>query len=122
MARPIVEIDKTLTPQVNETYGTIEIRVVVMSRKWEPETKMGHVADEPLMDDDLDQQGTKSPLSSYLEHPKKGKQCVVFLINGQRHTGWDNDFIQRDLGFKYLKNRMMIIVTLDGLNQKPLAR
>jgi len=32
-----------------------------------------------------------------------GKECIVFLVNGQRQEAWDNTFIQRELGFKYLR-------------------
>ena len=61
-----------------------------------------------------------SPLSSYLESPK-GRQCVVFLVNGQKHHAWDNTFLSRDLPFKYLKLRTMVIVDLDGLAPHALA-
>ena len=39
----------------------------------------------------------------------------MFLVNGQRHHAWDKTFISRDLGFKSLRDRTMVIVDLDGL-------
>jgi hypothetical protein len=61
----------------------------------------------------------KRPISTFLEEPKRGKQCCVFLINGQRQHAWDNQFIVRDLDLKYLRNRMIVVVDCDGL--KPEA-
>src|SRR5205807_1215110 len=40
----------------------------------------------------------KKPTDTYLEDNKRGKECCVFLINGQRQDAWDNTFIVRDLG------------------------
>jgi hypothetical protein len=56
-----------------------------------------------------------------LEDPKRGKECCVFLINGQRQDSWDNTFIVRELLLKYLRNRMLIIVDLDGLKPEAIA-
>src|SRR5438445_7847489 len=52
---------------------------------------------------------SRRPLGSYLES-SKGKRCCVFLVNGQRQESLDNSFIVQELGFKYLRNRMMIVV------------
>ncbi len=62
-----------------------------------------------------------TPLGSYLEH-SRGKRCVVFLVNGQRQELSDNSFIVQDLGFKYLRNRMMIVVDVDGLTPEAIGK
>ena len=62
-----------------------------------------------------------SPIASYLERPKTGKLCCVFLVNGQRQEGLDNTFIVQQLGFRYLRKRMMIIVEVDGLHPEYLG-
>jgi hypothetical protein len=72
--------------------------------------------EEPLVDTG------STPVSSYLEDPKRGQKCAVFLVNGQRQHGWDNAFIQRDLEFKYLRNRMMVIVDVDDLKPEAIAQ
>ena len=61
------------------------------------------------------------PLGSYLES-NKGKRCVVFLVNGQRQEFLDNSFIVQDLGFKYLRARMMIAVDVDGLAPEAIGK
>ena len=64
----------------------------------------------------------KKPTDTYLESTKRGKECCVFLINGQRQDAWDDTFIERDLGLKYLRHRTLIVVDLDGLkNEATLA-
>ena len=63
----------------------------------------------------------KRPVSTFLEEPKRGKQCCVFLINGQRQHAWDNQFIMRDLDLKYLRNRMLVVVDCDGLKPRAIA-
>lgn len=107
-----VELDKTWKAGVgvDDTYGTITIRVVVVPPK-ETDTKEGVVAvdpEEPLLD------AGSGPLDSYLEKPR-GAGYVVFLVNGQRHDALDESFVQRELGFKYLRTRTMIIIDVDGL-------
>src|SRR5207249_1769857 len=59
-------------------------------------------------------------VSSYLEQPR-GKMCIVFTLNGQRHDGLDNSFIVNELGMKYLRKRMIIVVDLDGLSHQASA-
>lgn len=116
-----VVLDKSFSSAVSETYGTIDIRVVVLKRRVQqtaPEIEPPADAEEGEIF--LTDTG-KSPLAGYLEDPKRGKECIVFLVNGQRQEAWDNAFIQRDLGFKYLRNRTIIIVTLDGLKPEALA-
>ncbi|MGH7888457.1 MAG: hypothetical protein ACREPG_11355, partial [Candidatus Binatia bacterium] len=71
--------------------------------------------DEVLPDTD------KRPISTFLEEPKRGRQCCVFLINGQRQHAWDNQFVVRDLELKYLRNRMIVIVDCDGLKPEAIA-
>ena len=68
----------------------------------------------------LDQQGA-TPVSSYLES-SRGKRCVVYLVNGQRQEFDDNGFIVQDLGFRYLRARMMIMVDVDGLAPEAIGR
>ena len=116
-----VLLDKSFNAAVSESYGTIEIRVVVLQKRPqqlqpEPEVPLDAEEGEIFLADT-----GKSPLAGYLEDPKRGKECIVFLVNGQRQEAWDNTFIQRELGFKYLRNRTMIIVTLDGLKPEALA-
>jgi hypothetical protein len=109
-------LDKHLEAEAG-AYGKIGVRVVVLKAK----AKEGKPArEEPQAEDDEPAPTGDSPLSSYLENPK-GKQCVVFLVNGQRHHAWDNTFLSRDLPFKYLKVRTMIVVDLDGLAPHALA-
>jgi hypothetical protein len=108
-------LDKHLEAEAG-AFGKIGVRVVVLKAK----PKNGKAADEAQGEDDEPAPTGDSPLSSYLENPK-GKQCVVFLVNGQRHHSWDNTFLSRDLPFKYLKLRTMVIVDLDGLAPHALA-
>src|SRR5687768_16078803 len=120
MATPAtIALDKTFSSALDESYGTIDVRVVVLNRKpdqsgaaveLEPEVPADLQPDEVLPDD-----SGKTPLAGYLEDPKRGRECVVFTVNGQRQEAWDNTFIQRELGFKYLRSRTMIIVSLDGM-------
>ena len=71
--------------------------------------------DEVLPDTD------KRPTATFLEEPKRGRQCCVFLINGQRQHAWDNQFVVRDLELKYLRNRMIVVVDCDGLKPEAIA-
>ena len=71
--------------------------------------------DEVLPDTD------KRPTATFLEEPKRGRQCCVFLINGQRQHAWDNQFIVRELEFKYLRSRMIVVVDCDGLKPDAIA-
>jgi hypothetical protein len=116
----IVELDKTYTGGV-ATYGNIQIRVVVVKPKPKKGEKLGQL--EVVVDSDGQEpidEGT-SPLSAYLERAAHGKQCIVFVVNGQRHDALDNSFIVRELGFKYLRTRTMIIVDLDGLTLEAIS-
>lgn len=108
-----LELDKTYAASVR-TYGTIQIRVVVVKPKKKDEPAPSADEQEPI------EEGS-SPLSSYLERSAHGKQCVVFIINGQRHDALDSNFIARELGFKYLRLRTMIIVDLDGLTHEAIS-
>jgi hypothetical protein len=115
-----VQLDKSFKGTVS-SHGTIRLRVVVLKPKAastdgkEPKPdELGSAGDEPI-------ESGASPLAAYLERHAHGRQCIVFLINGQRHEAWDNTFIARDLGFKYLRTRTVIVVDLDGLNLEAIT-
>ena len=122
MAAVFAELDKTFASVVSDGYGTMSIRVVVLKRRSEG----APTEDEPeipadLGDDEVISATGRTPVSGYVEDPKRGKECCVFLINGQRQDAWDNTFIVRDLNKKYLRNRMLIVVDLDGLKPEAVA-
>ncbi|MBX9681876.1 MAG: hypothetical protein K2X38_24225 [Gemmataceae bacterium] len=126
MAKIAVELDQQITSEVSEGYGTISIRVVVVT----PKPPKGKETPAPVViksefdeeaeaeEDDDDSSG---PLGAYLEKKTYGKWCCVFLVNGQRHEGLDNAFISRDLEFKFLRDRTMVIVDLDGLTEDAMS-
>jgi hypothetical protein len=123
MSIAAVALAKSWLSEVPASYWKMRIRVVVLNPKASasPEENL-----EQLTSAELDDVGSltetgRSPLDSYLERPTRGRQCVMFLVHGQRHEGWDNSFIVSDLGFKYLKNRTMVIVELDGLAPEAIA-
>jgi len=105
-----------------DNLGTIGIRVVVLPRKADAHDMFADT-DEPsdLSPDELLSEVGPSPIASYLERPKTGRLCCVFLVNGQRQEALDNAFIVQHLGFKYLRKRMMIIVDVDGLRPEYLG-
>jgi hypothetical protein len=121
MNRALLDLDKTWS-DVSGTFGTISIRIVVLKKK--PSAATEAPSSEPSLENDdsdpLPESGN-TPLDSYLERPVHGKLCTVFLVHGQRHHGWDNTFIVRDLGFKHLRNRTMVIVDIDGLAPEAIA-
>lgn len=134
MSSAAVELDKQFTSEAGDSYGTISVRVVVLKtkpKKTKPKDGDEHEADEdeisspePDFDDGDPFAGDLSkstPLAAYLEKPSHGKWCVVFLVNGQRHHAWEKLFIAKELGFKYLSDRTMIIVDLDGLSSQAMA-
>ncbi len=139
MSSATVELDKQIMAEAGDSYGTISVRVVVLKPKAKKAgTKDGHDEDEadvdetpapaPELDDEdptADDLAKATPLAAYLEKPvyrnTHGKWCVVFLVNGQRHHAWDKLFIAKDLQFKYLSDRTMIIVDLDGLSTQAMA-
>jgi hypothetical protein len=120
MANVVAELDKTLASAVSDDYGTMSVRVVVLKKAHDaaPDGEAEVPAD--LGQDEVLPTKDKKPTDNYLEDPKRGKECCVFLINGQRQDAWENTFIVRDLGLKYLRNRTMIVVDLDGLKQEAL--
>lgn len=126
MSAPTVDIDKVLSGCA-ASFGTIDLRVVVLKTRTEIAQQNAAESpvedDEPVLDDDADpvESASDSPLATYLERKKYGKQCIVFLVNGQRHDALDNTFISRSLGFKYLRNRTMIVVELDRLAPEAVA-
>src|SRR5947207_3285020 len=104
-----------------EDLGTISIRVFVLP----PKDKKGAEKQEALPLDVgageefmLEGQGA-TPVSSYLE-AGRGKRCVVYLVNGQRQEFDDNTFIVQELGFRYLRSRMIIMIDVDGLAQEAI--
>lgn len=113
-------LDKQFAPDLGYPLGKIGVRVVVFPKR---------KGNAPLVDSEvpLDLQVEEdfttgdSEVNSYLEFPKRGKMCCVFLINGQRHHGLDNSFIVNDLEMKYLRKRMIIVVDLDALSQRAIA-
>lgn len=111
-----------LIPELPQSdLGTIGVRVVVLPRKVDDAEATGD--DEPAdlaEDENLSEEGS-SPVASYLERPKTGKLCCVFLVNGQRQDGMDNTFIVQQLGFKYLRKRMIVIVDVDGMRPEALG-
>lgn len=122
MAAVLTELDKTFSSVVSEGYGTMSVRVVVLTKR----TDEGLPEDVPQIPADLEEDevldlGGKTPISGFVEDPKRGKECCVFLINGQRQDAWDNTFIVRDLNKKYLRNRMIVVVDLDGLRPEATA-
>ena len=98
------------------TYGKMKIRVVVLPKKDED---AGSDPPPEAIDDDPDT--GKRPIDGFLESPKRGKECCVFLINGQRQDAWDDTFIVRDLNLKYLRHRMLVVVDLDELKPEAIA-
>jgi hypothetical protein len=118
----IAQLDKSLDTGIGGGHGTITIRVVVLekgmaasvSRTAADEAPVDATPEEVLPDRD------KRPTSTFLEEPKRGRQCCVFLINGQRQHAWDNQFIVRNLELKYLRNRMIAVVDCDGLRPEAI--
>lgn len=105
-------------------FGAIAVRVVVLPPRAKEATTPAAAEDVVPLDLEPDEYlagvGT-TPLGSYLES-SKGRRCCVFLVNGQRQESLDNSFIVQELGFKYLRNRMMIIVDVDGLTPEAIGR
>jgi len=117
-ATPI--LDKLFEPQLDFQLGKIGIRVVVFAKRQDGAPPLDD--DVPLdLQADEDFTSTDSEVNSYLELPKRGKMCCVFLISGQRHHGLDNSFIVNELGMKYLRKRMIIVVDLDALSPRAIA-
>src|SRR5947209_5620457 len=100
-------LDKQYSPELEQDLGKIGVRVVVYSKKQAASTHPEE--DQPLdLESDEDFAVNDSEVNSYLELPKRGKLCCVFLINGQRHDALDNSFIVNELKMKYLRKRMII--------------
>src|SRR5262245_35540174 len=121
MAGVVAELDKTLESAVPDGYGTMSVRVVVLKKGQNATPDVEAEVPADLGQDEVLPTKDKKPVDNYLEDPKRGKECCVFLINGQRQDAWDNTFIVRDLGLKYLRHRMLIVVDLDGLKDEAIA-
>jgi len=113
------QMHKSFVSAAVEGYGTITVRVVVLETSGSP-VPSDDVPADVAPDELLPEEGNR-PASTFLEDPKRGRQCCVFLINGQRQHAWDNAFIVRDLGLKYLRNRMIVVVDVDGLRPEAIA-
>lgn len=124
-AAQVIETTQVFDEIPIEELGSIAIRAVVLPPKPKKAGQQSaQIAAVPLdldADEMLPERGA-TPLSSYLESGKGGKRCCVFLVNGQRQDALDNSFIVQDLGFKYLRNRMMIVVDVDGLTPEAIGR
>src|ERR1700693_6030715 len=96
--------------------GTISIRVFVLPPKPKKgaETQVALPLDVEEGEEFMLEDKGSMPVSSYLES-SRGKRCVVYLVNGQRQEFDDNTFIVQELGFRYLRARMMIMIDVDGL-------
>lgn len=123
MSVVIAQLDKVLNTSLNEGHGTITIRVVVLAKQAAAASIAGDAENTPTdaAPDEVLPDTDKRPFSTFLEEPKRGRQCCVFLINGQRQHAWDNQFLVRDLDLKYLRNRMLVIVDCDGLKPEAIA-
>jgi len=115
-----IVLDKQLKAEIDQPLGQVGIRVVVFKKKAPGEAP---ASDNSPLDQDTDEDFSlsDSEVNSFLELPKRGKLCCVFLLNGQRHHGLDNSFIVHNLGMKYLRKRMVIVVDLDGLTDEARA-
>jgi hypothetical protein len=113
-------LDKTYTAEVEDNYGNMKIRVVVLRKKDEAPTGDDPPLPFEALDDDVEDTG-KRPIDPFLESPKRGKECCVFLVNGQRQDAWDDVFIVRDLNLKYLRQRMIVVVDLDDLKPEAIS-
>ena len=113
-------LDKHFTPDLGYALGKIGVRVVVFPKRKDKTSSVE--SDVPLdLQAEEDFSTGDSEINGYLEFPKRGKMCCVFLVNGQRHHGLDNSFIVNDLKMKYLRKRMIIAVDLDALSQRAIA-
>jgi hypothetical protein len=119
----IAQLDKSVDTTLADGYGTITIRVVVLEKTMAAAPAPTAVDSAPAdtEPDEVFPDTDKRPTSTFLEEPKRGRQCCVFLINGQRQHAWDNQFIVRDLEFKYLRNRTIVVVDCDGLKPHAIA-
>ena len=126
MGTPAITLEKGSPSEVSVgQFGSISIRVVVLpkvKKMDKGQTPKANVEPLDLEESEFLPQTGKTPLLSYLESGKGGKQCRVFLVNGQRQDSLDNNFIIQELGFKYLRSRMMIIVDVDLLTPEALGK
>lgn len=118
----IAQLDKVLDTTIAEGHGTVTIRVVVLDKGMAAKPAPLATAHAPVdaEPDEILPETDKRAVSTFLEEPKRGKQCCVFLVNGQRQHAWDNQFIVRDLELKYLRNRMIVVIDCDGLKHSAI--
>lgn len=123
MSTVVAQLDKVLDTAFNEGHGAITIRVVVLAKHAAAASAAVDAENAPTdaAPDEVLPDTDKRPFATFLEEPKRGRQCCVFLINGQRQHAWDNQFVVRDLDLKYLRNRMLAIVDCDGLKPEAIA-
>jgi hypothetical protein len=114
-------LDKRYSSDVQQL-GKINIRVIVLPRK--DDNGNDAMPLTPEEDDFALAVGSgKTPIDSYLERSDgRGKMCVLFTLNGQRHDALDASFIAKDLEFRYLRTRTLILVELDELTQRAHAK
>ena len=113
-------LDKSYVAEVEDNYGRMKIRVVVLRKKDDAASSDDPALPAEAFDDEIED-GGKRPIDPFLESPKRGKECCVFLINGQRQDAWDDVFIVRDLNLKYLRQRMIVVVDLDELKPEAIS-
>ncbi len=97
--------------------GQIAVRFVVFRKDATKPVPRDESAEE---DDEID--GAAPEINSYLEASSRGRQHVVFLLNGQRHHSLDRGFIVHELGKKYISKRTLITVELEGLSREAKAQ
>jgi hypothetical protein len=98
-------LEKSVITQLAPDRGTITMRVVVFKKKAkkDQDEKKAKAEESPIdIDDEEDFSTGSSEVNTYLEQPKRGRMCIVFALNGQRHDGLDNSFIVNELKMKYL--------------------
>ena len=111
--------------KVADDVGQISIRVVVLPPK-KSSNRSSVSTETEILDLQDDEQflveDSSTPMGSYLESSKGGKRCIVFLVNGQRQHFLDNNFIVKELGLKYLRNRMLISIEVDDLTPEAIGK
>ena len=118
MIASAIELDKHLEAEA-ASYGKIGVRVVVIKAKQKDCKKEGKAEEAPWAK-------TTNPLRPATRHLAPTWRALrggsaLSSWSTAKNTTWDNTFLSRDLPFKYLKLRTMVIVDLDGLAPHALA-